>query len=308
MKSFTVGPADEGARVDRFIADQTGCSRAEARRLLEEGQVKVDGHRAKKGLLLRRDARVELLAEPALDDADRRPLPQPELPLEVAWQDEAVVAMVKPIGMPSHPLKPGERGTLANALVARFPECALAGEDPREGGLAHRLDADTSGLLLAARSRTDWLALRAAFSDGLVDKEYWALVAGAPPERGAIEVPLRQAGKLVKPIPYGGEGTLSARTEYEVLARGGDVSLLRVRAVTGRMHQVRAHLAFIGHPLLGDALYGGPPAPAGTQGHFLHAAALRFPHPRDAHEVIVQARLPAERAKALQDLVGWTED
>jgi 23S rRNA pseudouridine1911/1915/1917 synthase len=151
MKTFIAGAADAGARVDLFGAREAGCSRGEARRLIDDGQVKVDGRRARKGLLLAQGARVELLAEPAISDEQRRPVPQPELPLELVWQDEAVLAMVKPIGMPSHPLRPGERGTLANALAARHPECAAASEDPREGGLAHRLDADTSGVILAAR-------------------------------------------------------------------------------------------------------------------------------------------------------------
>jgi 23S rRNA pseudouridine1911/1915/1917 synthase len=285
---------------------RTGCSRTEARRLIDEGQVRIDGRRVRKGDLLRTGARVELRVEPAISDEARRPVPQPELPLEVAYVDDAVVGLVKPIGMPSHPLRPGERGTLANALVARYPECAAASDDPREGGLAHRLDTDTSGVILAARTRDDWLALRRAFSTGQVHKEYWALVTGAPPARGAVDVPLRQAGKLVKPIPGGGDRALPARTAYQVIAHGSDgagrpVALVRARTETGRMHQVRAHLAHLGHPLLGDALYGGPDAPRGTRGHFLHAAEVPFPHPRTSAEVVVRARLPAERANAIRE-------
>jgi 23S rRNA pseudouridine1911/1915/1917 synthase len=308
MRKLSVGAGDESERVDRFVAARAGCSRAEARRLIDEGQVRVDGQRAKKGQFLGAGAEVELLAEPAVTRADRQPVPQPELPLQVLFADDALVAMVKPIGAPSHPIKPGERGTLANALVARFPECAAVSDDPREGGLAHRLDTDTSGVILAARTRDDWQALRRAFSDGRVHKEYWALVTGHPPDQGVVDVPLRQVGKLVKPIPFGGAGALPARTEYQVRARGQQVALLRVKAETGRMHQVRAHLAFAGHPLVGDARYGGPPPPAGTSGHFLHAAEIRFPHPRSGAETVLRAPLPDERAKALHDLLGWTED
>ena len=115
-------------------------------------------------------------------------------------------------------------------------------------------------------------------------------------------MPLRQVGKLVKPIP---DGELDARTEYERLAQAGDRALLKVTAETGRMHQVRAHLAFIAHPLVGDPLYGGPPSEGG---HFLHAWRLRFPHPRDGREVVIKAALPAERAKILKELFNWSED
>ena len=186
----------------------------------------------------------------------------------------------------------------------------MAGNDPREGGLAHRLDSDTSGAIMAARTSDDWQQLRRAFSDGRVHKEYLALVSGSPLQGGSIDVSLRQVGKLVKPIVVikENERVLTAHTGYEVVARGADMALLRVRAETGRMHQVRAHLAFIGHPLIGDALYGGPPPTVGTHGHFLHAAKLRFPHPRSGRETSVEAPLPAERAKALQYLLGWTED
>jgi 23S rRNA pseudouridine1911/1915/1917 synthase len=298
---FEVGGDEAGERVDRWVARKLACSGAEAKRLVAEGRVRVDGKRVKKGQLLKAGSAVEIEAS-----GDKRPQPQPELPLVTLLVDEALVAMVKPIGMPTHPLRPGETGTLANALVARFPECANASEDPREGGMAHRLDRDTSGVIVAARTVEDWRALRRSFSAGRVHKEYLALVTGDPPPKGVVEMPLRQVGKLVKPIP---DGELDARTEFERLAHAptpsDDRALLRVTAETGRMHQVRAHLAFIGHPLVGDALYGGPPQPGG---HFLHAWRLRFPHPRDGRETVIKAALPAERAKILKELFNWSED
>jgi 23S rRNA pseudouridine1911/1915/1917 synthase len=302
MRSFTAGDGDAGERLDRLVQRRVGCSRAEARRLIEGGQVRVGGRRARKGQLVDRGDLVELLAEPALTPSERRPVPQPELPLSTLWSDEALVAMVKPMGMASHPLEPGERGTLANALVARFPECAAASDDPREGGLAHRLDRHTSGVILAARTAEDWRALRSAFSGGRVHKRYLALVTGRPPPSGSIDMPLHHAGKLVKPIPH---GELEAHTRYRLLKQGGEVALLEVETETGRMHQVRTHLAFIGHPLVGDDLYGGP---ASEGGHFLHAAQIRFPHPRTGADMVLKAPLPNERAKILKDLLNWSED
>jgi 23S rRNA pseudouridine1911/1915/1917 synthase len=300
VRRFTGG--GEAERLDRFVARVTGCSRSEARRLIDGGKVRVAGAAGKKGQLVGPGAEVELLEEPAVTPEQRRPVPQPELPLDVLYADEALVAMVKPFGVPSHPLDPGERGTLANALVARYPECAGAGDDPREGGLAHRLDTDTSGLILAARTSDDWRKLRQAFGAGQVHKRYLALVTGSPPPRGSVDMPLHHAGKLVKPIPH---GELDAHTRFSLVKQGEEMALLRVEAETGRMHQIRAHLAFLGHPLVGDVLYGGP---AREGGHFLHAAEIGFPHPRDGREMVLKAPLPNERAKVLEDLLRWTED
>lgn len=310
---LVVSVADERARLDQFIARRTGCSRAEARRLIDDGKVRVNGRRAAKGLLLSAGARVELEGAPPSDE-QKRPVPQPERALTVLLVDEALVALNKPAGEPSHPLRPGERGTLANALVARYPECASVADDPREGGLAHRLDIDTSGVILAARTRPAWQALRRAFSSGQVEKEYWALVAGAPPDAGDIDAPLAHAtARTVKAVEqdeqwlnlsYSTSLARPAHTHFEVLARGPDVALVRARTRTGRMHQVRAHLAHLGHPLLGDALYGGPPAPGGASGHVLHAARITFPHPTSGAATTLSAPLPPDRARLIRAAVG----
>ena len=217
------------------------------------------------------------MAEPPARDEDKRPLPDPDTPLVELYADDALVAVDKPAGLATHPLRAGERGTLANALVARHPECALVADDPREGGFAHRLDTETSGVLLAARTRAAWQSLRRAFGDGAVAKEYLALVAGDPPPSGTIEVPLVHAGRRVRVAGDRDLDRLAARTDFETLARGDGVALVRARSSSGRMHQIRVHLAHRGHPLVGDALYGGPPPAAGTRGHFLHAAAIDLP-------------------------------
>jgi 23S rRNA pseudouridine1911/1915/1917 synthase len=209
--------------------------------------------------------------------------------------------------MPTHPLRPGERGTLANALVARFPECARVSDDPREGGVTHRLDRDTSGLVLAARTRAAWLALRHAFAGGAVVKEYLALVAGDPRERGVVDAPLIHVGKRVRVARGRDLDAQRASTAYEVLARGPGVALVRATSSSGRMHQVRVHLLHAGHPIVGDALYDGPPAATGTHGHFLHASAVTFPHPLDGAPTTLRAPLPPDRAAALRTLVNWPQ-
>jgi 23S rRNA pseudouridine1911/1915/1917 synthase len=306
VRIFTVADADAGARLDQWLARALGCSRRDAQRLIAEGAVRLDGGRVSKGVRLHGGATV-LLERAAPADEDKRPTPQPDLPLELVHVDDAIVAMVKPPGMATHPLRPGERGTLANALVARHPECADVCDDPREGGVAHRLDGDTSGLVLAARTRAAWLSLRRAFADGAVAKEYLALVAGAPPNRGVVDAPLVHAGKRARVARAGDPDAQPAATAYEVLARGDGVALIRATSSSGRMHQVRVHLMHLGHPIVGDALYGGPPPAPGTRGHFLHASAVTFPHPSTSARTTLTAPLPPDRRAALTTLVHWRQ-
>jgi 23S rRNA pseudouridine1911/1915/1917 synthase len=305
-RELTVAATEGGARLDQWLAQALDCSRHEAQRLIAAGAVRVDGTRATKGQRLAAGAIVRLEREPPRAD-ELRPVPQPELPLELVHVDDALVAVVKPIATPTHPLRAGERGTLANALVARYPECAVVADDAREGGVAHRLDTDTSGIVLAARSRETWLALRDAFSRGAVEKEYLALVAGRPPATGEIDAPLVQAGRRARVAGDRDLEAQPARTRFELLACGDGVALVRARSTSGRMHQIRVHLAHVGHPLVGDALYGGPPAAPGTRGHFLHAAALTFPHPVTGMTMTLLAPLPPDRAAALETLVGWPQ-
>jgi 23S rRNA pseudouridine1911/1915/1917 synthase len=297
---LTVGK--EGTRLDHLVAQGAGCSRAEARRLIDAGLVRVDGRKAHKGTLLSHGAQVELERGPHSDD-ERRPVPQKELPLDVLLADDVLIAINKPPGMPTHPLKPGEKGTLASALVARYPECALVADDPREGGVAHRLDIDTSGVLLAARSRDAWLALRRAFSTGAVEKTYLALCAGAPPDEGEVRAALAHAGRRVRATSEWDDdadpGARAAITRYRVVARTEDVALVRAYASTGRMHQIRAHLAHAGFPLVGDTLYGGPDALPGTHGHFLHALSVKLPHPKTNAPLEIEAPMPPARRESL---------
>ena len=302
---WTVAPVEARTRLDQFVARHARCSAAEARRLIADGAVRVNGRRAPKGVLLAAGATVEL-ERPPPGAVEKRPLPE-ERPLEVLHEDAALVAVCKPAGIPTHPLRAGERGTLANAIVQRWPECAAVSDDPREGGVAHRLDTDTSGVVLAARTREAWLALRQAFSTGQTEKRYWALVTGAPPDEGTVDAPLAHAGdpRKVEPVSSYDDRAVRARpalTHFRVLRRGDGVALVEARTSTGRMHQIRAHLAHVGHPLVGDPLYGGPPGPAGLTGHFLHARALSLPHPVTSASLTVEAPLPDERARVLAGL------
>lgn len=296
-RRLTVSEQDHGARLDRFLQHcLPKVSRGAIRRLLEGAAVLVNGEPGRKGTRLRRGDAVEL----RVAAESEHPLPQPELYVEVIAVRPGFVVVSKPPQMASHPLLPGETGTAANAIVGRFPECAAASPRAREGGLVHRLDRCTSGLLVAARTREGYDELRELFRRGAVHKEYWALVDGPVGEEGVVRLPLEPAPgdrRLVRPAGHGAPRALAAETGYAPLAVLGARTLLRVWTRTGRRHQVRAHLAAIGFPLLGDLDYGGPAHP-GVEGAFLHARALSFRGER------FTAELPAERAAVLRAL-GW---
>ncbi len=307
MREWLVAADDDGERLDRFLAARAAVSRAAARRAIEEGAVRVDGRRARKGQPLRAGERVTVEG-PLEDAASLAPAPEPDAPLAVLLADDVVVALDKPPGVPTHPLRAGERGTLAGALVARFPECAAVGADPREAGFAHRLDVETSGVILAARTQAAWDALRRAFREGRVEKRYLALVAGEVAAPGGIDRPLahdprdrRRVIAVADPTEAARLGARPSVTRWEPLAAAAGLTLLRASISTGRMHQVRAHLAAAGHPLVGDALYGGPPALDSAPGHFLHAERIVAPHPSGG-TLDATAPLPASRAAALARL------
>jgi 23S rRNA pseudouridine1911/1915/1917 synthase len=302
--SFIVEEREAGRLDLILVARFPGVGRRRWAALFAGGGVAVDGVRARKGDRVGAGARVTLREQPAVGEA-LAPVPQPELPLELLHIDVAMIAVCKPAGPPSHPLRAGETGTVANALVARYPECAGAGRDPREAGLVHRLDRGTSGVLVAARDAGTWQTLREAFSAGEVDKHYLAVAAGAVTD-GSCDAPLRPAGQRAALARPGERGSLPAFTSWRAVATGPGVTLLAVTAATGRMHQVRAHLAASAAPLLGDPLYGGPtevviggeriaiPLP------FLHADQLVIPTP--AGPLDLRAPLPADRAALLARL------
>jgi 23S rRNA pseudouridine1911/1915/1917 synthase len=221
-----------------------------------------------------------------------RPLPDPAIVLNVLVENADFIAIAKPAGIPSQPLRAGELGTAANGIVARFPECATLGDDSRDGGLVHRLDIGTSGVLVAARTEAAYRALREAFGKGLVEKEYLAITDARPVSR-ECDVPLAQRGNHVAVDNTNG---LAAHTIFEVDKATDAHALVRCSAQTGRMHQVRAHLAHCGAPISGDTLYKGKPL-AGFEGFFLHASKIRFPLGSEMIEII--APLPERFVNAL---------
>jgi 23S rRNA pseudouridine1911/1915/1917 synthase len=313
-----VPPPDDAwdsVRLDRFLADRLpAVSRRDVARWIAGGLVRVDGRAARKGELLRGGEEVRVA--PAAPRAAWRARPDATAPLAVLFEDEHLVAIDKPAGVPCHPLRPDESGTIANALAARFPETSAIGP-PLEAGLVHRLDTETSGVLIAARSAGAYAALRRAWGSPRVEKIYLAIVAGIAPASGTIEAPIaahpRSARRVI--AAPGGEtrrGARPARTDYERIAArepsAGESarSLLRVRLWHGRRHQIRAHLASIGHPIEGDALYAprgsrdeaSPAAPPARLA--LHAHQTRFRHPITGGELAIESPLPEALARLMQ--------
>ena len=293
------------ARADLFVREMfPGCGRRELVRVFQAGGVRVNGRVASKGQRLVAGDEIEVTEAPH-PVTDRAPLAQAELPLSVLYEDDSLLAVNKLPGQPTHPLVAAELGTLANAVVARYPECLRASPDVREAGAAHRLDAWTSGVLVFAREPGAWRSLRDQFGAGRVQKDYLALVAGFVAEVIEITAPL--ARRKTRVIAGGGSvDSLPAHTVVTCVERypHEGLSLVTCTCTTGRMHQVRAHLAYAGLPVIGDPTYGIAAAPAlcAPPGYFLHARRIAFRHPVTGAPVEVQAPLPSERAQLLERL------
>lgn len=299
-----VDDEEAGCRLDVFlVARVPGMSRRTARRLADEGKLWVGGRRARKGRVLRAGETVTLDELPAPHGLEA--VPEPEIELAVVYEDRHLVAVDKPAGMPSHPLRAEERGTLAGALLARYPEMAHVGYARREPGIVHRLDTDTSGLLLAARDAETFARVRDALSRGAIDKRYEGLCHGHPHASRRFTDPLvpdRRDRRRMR-IAHEAHATRGPDPVTEVLeARPlGELAWVSVRAPTARRHQIRVHLAAAGHPLAGDALYGGP-AIEGLERHALHAASMVLPHPYTGRWIVLHAPFPTELGAILARL------
>lgn len=304
-----INEADAGVRLDKLLVQKvSGLGRATAKRLFVEGRVKILAggagrpRRAAKGDVATKDDVLELELESP--HAASAAVPDPDTPLHVVLETPHLIIADKPAGQPTAPLDPGERGTLANALLARYPELAGVGFSPREPGLCHRLDTGTSGLVLAARTKPAFVTLTSALKEGKLDKRYLVLCSAADlPESGTIDIPLaphpkdrRRVYPCVHPRDVARYAPRPASTVYQKLREHDGVALLEVRAPKAARHQIRAHLAAIGHPLLGDALYGGPPL-AGIEGrHALHAHRIAWDGDHAVPAFATESALPADLA------------
>jgi len=299
----TVGPPEAGRRLDLFLAGAvSGLSRSQAQKLIAMGAVQVNGRPCtdKNYRLQEGDAVAVFLPEP------KPPQPLPEqIPLDILYEDDDILVINKPRGMVVHPAPGHDSGTLVNALLHHYRNLSTLG-GPDRPGIVHRLDKDTTGLLLVAKNDFSHASLAAQLKARAVRREYIALVHGrVSPAEGKIEAPIGRHPRhrqRMAVVPGGRE----AVTRYRVIAHLGPFSLLQVRLETGRTHQVRVHLSFIRHPVAGDPLYGPgctPELPPPLrQGQALHARRISFIHPRSGRWLEFSAPLPPDFRAGLRIL------
>jgi 23S rRNA pseudouridine1911/1915/1917 synthase len=334
LRTIEAPPEAKGQRLDLFLVAQLeGVSRSRVQLLIDQNGVLVDGHAEKASLKLRGGERIDITGE-----AHPAPLKATaeEIPLDVIFEDEDLAVINKPAGMMVH-AGSGQnddarsRGTLVNALLFRFKKLSATGGELRPG-IVHRLDKDTSGLIVVAKNDAAHLALGEMFSSRQIKKTYLALVQGELARaKGTINAsvgrdPLRRTRMTTKPL----SDARTAVSHYEVVRRlsnrFGKFTLVRVRIETGRTHQIRVHMASIGHPVVGDTLYGGSghltdqvasnaatskaarrnaePEKLRLGRNFLHSAQLEFPHPRTGKLLQLEAPLPAELEAFLSQMEG----
>lgn len=289
-----------GMRLDRFLTQRTVLgTRSQVQRLIGDGQVRMRDRTVKPGTTLRLGDRVVVLRR-APSAARAEPAP---IALDVLYEDEALLAINKPAGLVVHPAPGHRQGTLVSALLHRWPTLP-PGLDPARLGIVHRLDKDTSGVLLIAKTAAVLVELGRQFHDREIDKRYLALVWGVPRNpRGTIDEPIGRHPVHRQRMAVRPRGRVAV-TRYEVVEAWQQVALVRAHPATGRTHQIRVHLAALGHPIVGDRLYGrGRDSRAiGITRQALHAETLCFRHPAAHQAMRITAPLAADFAAALNTL------
>ena len=291
---------ESGDRIDALLACHiAGLSRSQAQRLLEEGRVFLNGAPVRKNYRCAAgDCFFVSFPEPA-----EVPLIAQELPLDVVWEDEDLIVVNKARGMVVHPAPGHPDGTLVNALLWHCGSSLSGIGGEKRPGIVHRIDKDTSGLLIAAKNDFAHRALTAQLADRSLSRVYEAVARGRFREdSGTVDRPIGRHPTDRKRMAVVERNGRSAVTHWEVLCRYRDYTHLRCRLETGRTHQIRVHLASIGHPLLGDFTYGAPSPDKGLEGQCLHARELKFIHPRTGEAVHLQTELPAYFTEVLSRL------
>lgn len=286
-----VGEAQAGLRLDRLLAEPLG-SRSHAQRLIDAGRVRVNGTPRPKRHIVAAGEMVEVEAAGPEQETEAAS----ESALMIAYEDEFLLVVDKPAGMVVHPARGHRAGTLSQAVAA----IAVGGDEPERAGIVHRLDRDTSGLLVVARSDAVHRQLRSMLASRRLKREYLALVEGHPSARtGTIDAPIGRDRRDRLAMSIDSDSPREARTHFEIEELLPRASLLRVTLDTGRTHQIRVHLAAIDLPICGDPAYGVP-GRYGLDRQFLHAARLAFEHPVTREQLDVRSELPEDLRAALR--------
>ena len=297
--NVTLTVEQSGLRAAQYLAGVLdGLTRSAAQKLLEEGRV------LRRGKALKKNDKLQAGDEVAVCIPDPTPVeivPQ-DIPLDVVYEDGDVIVVNKPVGMVVHPAPGHPDGTLVNALLYHCGQSLSGINGQLRPGIVHRIDRDTSGLIIAAKNDAAHTCLAAQLSDHTLARTYECLAVGNFKEdSGTVDAPIGRSSadrKKMAVVPTGRR----AVTHWEVVARYPGVTHLRCRLETGRTHQIRVHMAYIGHPILGDTVYGAKKPVPGLTGQCLHAAGLRFVHPRTGEPVELHCPLPPEFTAMLQKL------
>lgn len=288
--TLTATSEDRGARIDAWLAAHVeGLTRSAAAKLLESGGVAVNGASAAKNYRLTGGETVEVTRP----EADEIAVEPQDIPLDVVYEDQDVIVVNKPVGLVVHPAPGHPDGTLVNALLHHCGDSLSGIGGERRPGIVHRIDKDTSGLIIAAKNDFAHQFLSAQLSDHTLGREYEAVVHGGfRDDAGTVDAPIGRHPVDRKRMAVTPKNSKPAVTHYEVIARYRGYTRILCRLETGRTHQIRVHMASIGHPLLGDGVYGAPCPEKGLEGQCLHARRLKFIHPRTGQLVRLEAPLP----------------
>ncbi len=297
-RELTAATEHAGVRLDAFLSADGALTRSQAARLIAEGRVRVNGKPAAKSARLSGGETVTVDVPQLRETA----LPPQDIPLDVVCEDDDVIVVNKPTGLVVHPAPGHPDGTLVNALLHHCGDSLSGIGGEKRPGIVHRIDRDTSGLIIAAKNDAAHLALSAQLKDHSLSRTYECLVTGnMKQDSGTVDAPIGRSSadrKKMAVVPTGRR----AVTHWEVVARYPGVTHLRCRLETGRTHQIRVHMAYIGHPILGDTVYGAKKPVPGLTGQCLHATGLRFVHPRTGEPVELHCPLPPEFTAMLQKL------
>ncbi len=300
-RSVSVAPEDAGQRLDRYLTGTlSDLSRTAVQQLIANGSALVNGKKSKAGYLLREGDEIQISSIiPTSDMGSARPI---AIPLDIVYEDQDVMVVNKPAGMVVHPAPGHHDDTLVNALLAYEPSLQQADESLRPG-IVHRLDKDTSGLIIVAKNARAQATLIEQMQRHAIIKRYLALVDGnVALDQGSIDAPIGRDPRHRQQMAITAIGSREARTHFKVLERYARHTLLLIELETGRTHQIRLHLKAIGHPVVGDPVYGSGSVfkRAPLQRQFLHACQLRFTHPFTGEMIELEAPLPADLQAVLE--------
>jgi len=291
-EDFVVGKMEEDIRIDKLISIWfPDVSRSKWQDLIKSGNITVDGSKTKSSYRVSAGEKIEIDIPEGFNS--KRLVPQ-DIPLDVVYEDSYLIGINKPSSLVVHPGPGHEKGTLANGLIYRYEKLPDL-PDPERPGIVHRLDKGTSGIIVVARTDEIYLELKDQFKNREVKKEYLAIVDGHFDEKeGLIDAPVGRSAKdkTKMKVKMGGK---ESRTQFSVIEEFENYTLLRIKPVTGRTHQIRVHMDYINHRILGDSYYGGPPA----ERLMLHARRLTIRHPIEGTELTLEAPVPDEFAEQM---------